>query len=63
MGAVVLSVRTTLDPFVRVPTTLRCSTKCCWSSFRLPLFAVALSFFYLAKFHAASHSPDRELTS
>lgn len=29
MGAVVLSVRTTLEPFVRVPTTLRCKTKCC----------------------------------
>lgn len=42
MGAVVASVSTTLDPFVRVPITFRCTTKCCCSSFLLPLFAVAL---------------------
>ncbi len=42
IGAVVDSVRTALDPLDSVPTTLRCSTKCCWSSFRRPLFAVAL---------------------
>lgn len=46
IGAVVDSVRTTFVPFVSVPTTFRCSTKCCCSSFRLPLLAVAL---YLEK--------------
>lgn len=43
MGAVVASVRTIFVPFASVPTTLRWSTKCCWSSFRRPLFAVALN--------------------
>jgi hypothetical protein len=42
IGAVVVSVRTTFDPLVRVAMTLRWSTKCCCSSFRRPLFAVAL---------------------
>lgn len=42
MGAVVASVSTILLPLANVPTTLRWSTKCCWSSFRRPLFAVAL---------------------
>ena len=42
IGAVVDSVRMTLVPFASVPTTFRCSTKCCCSSFLLPLLAVAL---------------------
>jgi hypothetical protein len=42
IGAVVDSVRTVLVPLANVATTFRCSTKCCWSSFRRPLFAVAL---------------------
>lgn len=42
IGAVVDSARATLDPFANDPITLRCSTKCCCSSFRLPLLAVAL---------------------
>lgn len=43
MGAVVDSVSTTLLPLASVATTLRWSTKCCCSSFLLPLFAVALN--------------------
>lgn len=42
IGAVVYSVRTTLELSARVPWTLRWRTKCCWSSLRRPLFAVAL---------------------
>lgn len=42
MGAVVDSDRTTLELSARVPKTLRCRTKCCWSSFLRPLLAVAL---------------------
>lgn len=45
IGAVAVSVSTTLEPFVRVPIILRCTTKCCWSSFLLPLLAVALDSF------------------
>lgn len=42
MGAVMDSVKTTFELLASVPYTLRCSTKCCCSSFRRPLFAVAL---------------------
>lgn len=42
IGAVVASVKTTLDPLVKVPITFKWRTKCCWSSFLRPLFAVAL---------------------
>lgn len=42
IGAVVDSARATFVPFANDPITLRCSTKCCCSSFRLPLLAVAL---------------------
>ena len=42
IGAVVDSDKTTLLPSDKVPNTLRCNTKCCCSSLRLPLFAVAL---------------------
>lgn len=49
IGDVVASVSTTLDPLASVPTTLRCNMKCCCSSFRLPLFAVALQTLDLAK--------------
>lgn len=44
IGPVVVSDKTTLLPSDKVPNTLRCKTKCCWSSLRLPLFAVALLF-------------------
>lgn len=42
IGAVAASLITTLVPFDKVPIIFRCTTKCCWSSFLLPLFAVAL---------------------
>jgi hypothetical protein len=42
MGDVVASASTVLVPLLSVPTTLRCSKKCCCSSFLRPLFAVAL---------------------
>lgn len=42
IGAVVDSVSTDFDPFARVAITFRWRTKCCCSSFLLPLFAVAL---------------------
>jgi len=41
-GAVLFSLKLTLVPSVKVPTTLRCKRKCCWSSRRRPLFAVAM---------------------
>ena len=43
MGAVVDSAMTTLELLESVATTLRCKTKCCWSSFLRPLLAVALT--------------------
>lgn len=42
IGAVVASVSTIFVPSVSVPMTFKCTTKCCCSSFRLPLLAVAL---------------------
>lgn len=42
IGDVMASARVTLVLSGNVPNTLRCRTKCCWSSFLRPLLAVAL---------------------
>jgi len=42
IGAVWASLNTVLVPFASVAMTFKCTTKCCCSSFLLPLFAVAL---------------------
>lgn len=59
MGAVAASVSTTLEPFANVPITFRCTTKCCCSSFLLPLLAVALRGIILA--HVLNRSSPRTL--
>jgi len=63
IGAVVASLIVTFVPLDKVPITLRCRTKCCCSSFRRPLLAVALfspvsfvRFSYASVENAHSHS-------
>ena len=53
MAADLASAMVTLSPDDKVATSLRRATKCCWSSFRRPLLAVAI--LNCSRFHAKGH--------